>query len=130
MPSSDADATALARDVRQLLTLAGLPESRDDSSAGGYHISTYGGRVRVTWGAQDAFDDEAGQIGVHHRQHPLARLGRDLITVMERAVADVLYAAGFTVVLRPGVPNNDLDKAADPEVIVAAGPAFRAWASG
>jgi hypothetical protein len=130
MPPSNADATALARDVRQLLTLAGLPESREDSSAGGYQISTYSDRVRVTWWTQDAFEDEAGQIGVHHRQHPLARLGRDVVTVMERAVADVLYAAGFTVVLRPGVPNTDLDKAADPEVIVAAGPAFRAWASG
>jgi hypothetical protein len=50
--------------------------------------------------------------------------------VMERAMADVPYAAGFTVVLRPGLLNTDPDKAADPVVIVAAGPAFRAWASG
>jgi hypothetical protein len=130
MPPSDADANPLARDVRQMLTLAGLPESREDSSTGGYHISTYGGRVQLTWWNQDAFENEAGEIGAHHRQHPLARLGRDVRAVMERAMADVLYAAGFTIVLRPGVPNNDLDKAADPEVIVAAGPAFRAWASG
>jgi hypothetical protein len=76
------------------------------------------------------FEDEAGQIGVHHRQHPVSRLGRDMRAVMERAMADVPYAAGFTVVLRPGVLNTDPDKAADPVVIVAAGPAFRAWASG
>ena len=84
----------------------------------------------MTWWADDALEDEGGQIGVHHPEHPLARLGRDVRTVMERAVADVLYAAGFTVVLRPGVPNTDFEKATDPEVIVAAGPAFRAWASG
>ena len=130
MPSTDADASALARDVRQMLALAGVrPEYRDDSPVG-YLISTHGGRVQVTWWAQDTFEEEAGQIGAHHRQHPLARLGRDVRAVMERAVVDVLYAAGFTVVLRPGVPNADLDKATDPEVIVAAGPAFRAWASG
>jgi hypothetical protein len=129
MPT-DADASALARDVQQLLTLAGLPDLGDDNSASGYHILTHGGRVQVTWWAQGAFEDEAGQIGVHHREHPLARLGRDVRAVMERAVADVLYAAGFTVLLRPGVPNTDLDKAVDSEVIVVAGPVFRAWASG
>jgi hypothetical protein len=75
---------------------------------------------------QGALENEAEEIGTQ----PLARLGRDVRAVMERAMADVLYAAGFTVVLRPGVPNNDLDKAADPEAIVAAGPAFRARASG
>ena len=49
---------------------------------------------------------------------------------MQRAVANVLYAAGFTVLLRPGVTTSDPEKVTDPEVIVVAGPEFRAWASG
>ena len=61
-------------------------------------------------------------IGLSHSQHPMARLDRSVTAVMERAVADVLYAAGFTVVLRPGVPNSDPEKGRDPEVIVTASP--------
>jgi hypothetical protein len=57
----------------------------------------------------------------------VARLDRTMISVMERALADVLYAAGFTVILRPGIENTDPGKGRDPEVIVAAGPDFKAW---
>jgi hypothetical protein len=84
----------------------------------------------VSWWAQDKFTDDAGQLGVAHSQHPMARLDRDLVAVMERAIANLLYAAGFTVLLRPGRPTSDPEKGSDPEVTVVAGPAFRAWASG
>jgi hypothetical protein len=50
---------------------------------------------------------------------------------MERAMANVLYAAGFTVALVPGVPNRvDVGKERDPEVVVLNGPGFKAWQSG
>ena len=74
------------------------------------------------------FYDQAQSINLGHPQHPMARLGRDVTAAMERAAADVLYAAGFTVVLRPGVPNSNPEKERDPEVIVTASPEFRAWA--
>jgi hypothetical protein len=113
-----------------VLALAGLPGSREGDPAGGYVVFERDGRAHVGWVTQSGFYDQAGSIGLVHPQHPMTRLDRDMIAVMERAVADVLYAAGFTVVLRPGVPNSNPEKGSDPSVIVAAGPAFRAWATG
>ena len=60
----------------------------------------------------------------------MARLDHDLIAIMERAMASVLHAAGFTVVLQPGVRTADPEKGSDPAVIVVAGPEFKAWAGG
>jgi hypothetical protein len=124
------DPDVLARDVRQLLTIAGLPEATDGHRGGGYQLHAGNGRVHVSWWADDAFTDDAGQLDLAHPQHPMARLDRDLVAVMERAVANLLYAAGFTVVLRPGAFSPDPEKRTDPAVMVVAGPAFRAWASG
>lgn len=86
------------------------------------------GRVYVGWVTEGRLYNQAFAIEEVHPQHPLARLNRSVTAAMERAVADVLYAAGFTVVLRPGVPNSNPGKGRDPEVIVTAGPEFRAWA--
>ncbi|WP_329235212.1 MULTISPECIES: hypothetical protein [Actinoallomurus] len=61
----------------------------------------------------------------------MVRLERAATGVMERAMANVLYAAGFTVALVPGVPNRvDVGKERDPEVVVLNGPGFKAWQSG
>ena len=128
MPPSQPGAGELARDIRHLLALAGLPECVPGNPAGGYHISAYSDRVKVSWSTESGFYDQAGTIGLSHPQHPMTRLDRTVILVMERALADVLYAAGFTVLLRPGIPNADPEKERDPEVIVAAGPDFKAWA--
>jgi hypothetical protein len=83
--------------------------------------------VKINWYTESGFYDQTGTIGLSHPQHPATRLDRTMISVMERAVADVLYAAGFTVILRPGIDNTDPLKVRDPEVIVAAGPEFKAW---
>ncbi len=128
MRRSQPGAGELARDIRHLLALAGLPECAPGNPAGRCHISTYGDRVKVSWSTESGFYDQAGTIGLGHPQHPMTRLDRTVISVMERALADVLYAAGFTVLLRPGIPNSDPEKERDPEVIVAAGPDFKAWA--
>jgi hypothetical protein len=126
--SGQARSARIARDVRQVLALAGLPEARG-GEPGGYSVVTRDdGRVYVGWMTDGTLYNQAFDIEANHPQHPLARLDRSVTAVMERAVADVLYAAGFTVVLRPGVPNSNPDNASDPEVIVAACPEFRAWA--
>lgn len=126
--SRQARSARIARDVRQVLALAGLPEDRG-GDPGGYSVVTRDdGRVYVGWATDGALYNPAFAIEAAHPQHPLARLDRDVTAVMERAVADVLYAAGFTVVLRPGVPNGSPEKGRDPEVIVTAAPEFRAWA--
>jgi hypothetical protein len=128
MPDSRAD--GIVRDIRRVLALAGLPASREGDTEGGYVVFERGGRVHVGWVTDSALYNQAVAIEEVHPQHPVARLDRSVTAVMERAVADVLYAAGFTVVLRPGVPNSNPEKGSDPGVIVAAGPAFRAWATG
>lgn len=128
MPRSKPGAGELARDIRHVLALAGLPECVTGNPAGGYQISTYGDRVKVNWSTESGFFDQAGTIGLSHPQHPMTRLDRMVISVMEHALADVLYAAGFTVLRRPGIPNTDPEKECDPEVIVVAGPDFKAWA--
>jgi hypothetical protein len=127
---SGSGADRIVRDIRQVLALAGLPESREGDPAGGYVVFERDGRAHVGWVTESGFYDQAGSIGLVHPHHPMTRLDRDMIAVMERAVADVLYAAGFTVVLRPGVTNSNPEKGSDPSVIVAAGPVFRAWATG
>jgi len=109
-----ADAGAIARDIRWWFSLVGIPELREDSNAGGYGVLVLGSHVRVSWTCEVGFDDRAGQIGVDHPQHPMNRLERQATAVMERALADVLYAAGFTIALRPGVPDPDPEKARDP----------------
>jgi hypothetical protein len=127
MPGSAAD--GIVRDIRQVLELAGLPEASREGPGGGYSVVMRdNGRVYVGWVTADRLYNPAFEIEAAHPQHPLARLDRSVTAVMERAVADVLYAAGFTVVLRPGVPNGNPEKERDPEVIVTAGPDFRAWA--
>lgn len=128
MPQSKADADKIIRDIRHLFALAGLPEHVSGNPAGGYSIYTHGNNVKVSWFTESGFYDQAGTIGLSHPQHPMTRLDRTMISVMERALADVLFTAGFTVVLRPGVPNADPEKERDPEVIVMAGPDFKAWA--
>jgi hypothetical protein len=127
MPPSKPGAEEITRDIRAVLALAGLPETGASTPAGGYCISAHGNRVTVSWYTESGFYDRTGTIGLSHPQHPATRLDRAMISVMERAVADVLYAAGFTVVLRPGIDNTDPLKVVDPEVIVAAGPDFKAW---
>jgi len=126
--SRHARSARIVRDVRKVLALAGLPEARG-GEPGGYSVVTRDdGRVYVGWMTDGTLYNQAFEIEAAHPQHPLARLDRSVTAAMERAVADVLYAAGFTVVLRPGVQNGNPDNASDPEVIVAAGPEFRAWA--
>jgi len=127
MPRSEPSVEEIARDIRALLALAGLPETGVGTPAGGYCISVQDDLVKVSWYTESGFYDRTGMIGLSHPQHPATRLDRAVISVMERAVADVLYAAGFTVVLRPGIDNTDPVKVVDPEVIVAAGPDFKAW---
>jgi hypothetical protein len=127
MPRSRPSAEQIARDIRAVLALAGLPENVRGDLAGGWVIAARGDHVQVSWYTENGFYDQAGSIGLSHPQHPATRLDRTMISVMERALADVLYAAGFTVVLRPGVPNTGPEKERDPEVIVVAGPDFKAW---
>ena len=127
MPHSKPGADEITRDIRALLALAGLPETGAGTPAGGYCICVQDNLVKISWYTESGFYDRTGTIGLSHPQHPATRLDRAMISVMERAVADVLYAAGFTVVLRPGIDNTDPLKVVDPEVIVAAGPDFKAW---
>jgi len=122
---------ALAHLVRQVLTLAGLRDcTGKDKGLGGYTIWTLDDQVTVSWSTADPLYEEAAQIGGSHPQHPQAMLDEELHTVMERAVASVLYAAGFTVTLQPRLRDAGPHEESLPKVIVTAAPRFRAWASG
>jgi len=133
IPSREDKAEVLAHDIRQLFKAVGLPECPPGSrsTAGGYYISTYGGRVKLNWSAEAELENAVGALWLDHPDHPVARLERAVASVMRRTMADVLYAAGFTVTLVPGVPNRvDLDKDRDPELVVLEGPEFKAWSNG
>jgi hypothetical protein len=127
MPSSAAD--LIVRDIREVLTLAGLPEPREGDRAGGYHVFERDGRVHVSWVTDSRIYNQAAELAGTHPHHPVARLDRSMAAIMLRAVVDVLYAAGFTVVLRPGGAHSNPEEEIG-EVIVRAAPAFRAWADG
>jgi hypothetical protein len=127
MPSSAAD--RIVRDTREVLTLAGLPEPREGDRTGGYHVFERDGRVHVSWVTDSRIYNQAAELAGPHPHHPVARLDRSMAAIMLRAVVDVLYAAGFTVVLRPGGPHSNPEEEIG-EVIVRAAPAFRAWADG
>ena len=69
MPRSQSGTGELARDIRQVFALAGLPESVEDNPAGEYHISAYGNRVKVSWWNESGSSDQAGTIGLSHARH-------------------------------------------------------------
>ncbi|MEU9837288.1 hypothetical protein AB0D67_37625 [Streptosporangium sp. NPDC048047] len=128
MTPSTSTGETIAHDVRQLFARVGIPQKGDDA-AGGYDMVVRGSQVRLMWWPQERFNNLAWNRGVDHPDHPLSRLERATTVAMERAMADVLYAAGFSVGLVPGVPSRDADKTRDPEVWVAACPEFKAWMS-
>ncbi|MEV7012030.1 hypothetical protein [Streptosporangium sp. NPDC051022] len=128
MTAVSPSAESIIRDVRQLFARVGIPE-QGKGPAGGYQIMARGDKARLLWWAEASFDAQSGHRGVDHPDHPLVRVERATRSVMERAMADVLYAAGFAVALVPGVPSRDVDKEKDPEVLVLASPEFKAWTS-
>ena len=68
---------------------------------GGYQVYSLGGQVTLAWFTANPLNREAASMGYRHPQHPQVILDEQLHAVMERAAADVLYAAGFTVTLEP-----------------------------
>ncbi|GGK94016.1 hypothetical protein Ppa06_70030 [Planomonospora parontospora subsp. parontospora] len=128
LPAPSAKAQALVRDIRQLFARVGIPE-KGNGPAGGYHVWAEGQRASLMWWAEAKFDEQSGERGVDHPDHPVVRVERATTLAMERAMADVLYAAGFTVVLVPGVPSRDPEKERDPKLRVIAAPEFKAWTS-
>jgi hypothetical protein len=127
MPTGDLE--DLARLVRQVLTLAGLRDRTGDDGPGGYQVWTLDGQVTVDWLPVSALFDEAQQ-GYRHRSHPLAVFDEDLRAAMERAIAGVLYAAGFTVALQPPLRDAGLHEESGAKVIVTAAPRIRVWVTG
>jgi len=128
MPPGDLE--DLARLVSQVLTLAGLRDCTAGLGPGGYRVYTLDGQVTVAWFTASPLYEEAAQIGGSYPQHPQAVLDEELHAVMERAAASVLYAAGFTVTLKPPLRDAGPHEESVPKVIVTAAPRFRAWASG
>lgn len=126
MTAFSAKAAALLRDVQQLFARVGIP-AKGKGPAGGYQAWGTGSRVRVMWWAEAKFDAQSGERGVDHPDHPLVRLERATTLAMEQAMADVLYVAGFTVALIPGVSSRDEMKARDPQLMVIEPPEFKAW---
>ena len=86
--------------------------------------------MTVSWFTASPLYEEAAQIGGSYQQHPQAVLDEELHIVMERAAANVLYAAGFTVTLQPRLRDASRHVVSLPTGIVTAAPPFRAWASG
>jgi hypothetical protein len=121
------DADTVIRDVRQVLSLAGLPEASEGSRGGGYVVFRRGSHAHLGWVTEDGLYDQAGSVSLTHQHHPLAELDRAMIAAMHRAVAEVLYAAGFTVALQPAVRTADPQKGSEPGIIVLAVPGFKTW---
>jgi hypothetical protein len=131
------DPDAIARLARQALTLAGLrnraatvgPGGSSNEDLGGYRVTTGRGEVRVDWLPADPLAEEA-MSSRRHPTHPLVAFDAEVRAVMERAIAGVLHAAGFTVTLRPARRDVDeMDEAGIPAIIVTAAPAIRVWAT-
>jgi hypothetical protein len=120
---------AIVRDVRQLFALVGIPERPQNGTAGGYRIHAFDDGVHLSWMARDDFEVTSGDLGVDHPGHPLVRVERATTLAMEHAMAQVSYAAGFTVQLHPGVPSTNVENERDPKLVVVSGPEFRAWTS-
>jgi hypothetical protein len=123
------DLEDLARLVRQVLTLAGLADRTGNEAAGGYVVWTLDDQVTVDWMPAQVLFDEAQQR-YRHPAHPLAVLDQELRAVMERAVAGVLYAAGFTVALQPPLRDAGPDEESGAKVVVTSPPRIRAWTTG
>ncbi|MCG5213469.1 hypothetical protein [Streptosporangium sp. KLBMP 9127] len=87
----------------------GLPEP--EKGGVGFAIRSARGQVSLRWWAPGRFEGEAVILGIDHPHHPMARLQRTSNEAMLRAMADVLYAAGFTMTLRPGVDSRSEDEA-------------------
>jgi hypothetical protein len=127
MATGDPEETA--RLARQVLALAGLRDRAEDYHPGGFQVSALDGRVTVDWAPEDTLFDESQRL-YRHASHPLVVFEDEVRATMERAIAGVLHAAGFTVTLRParrGAGVNDDDFL--PRLIVAAAPQIRVWAS-
>jgi hypothetical protein len=120
------DLEDLARLVRQVLTLAGLRDRTGDDGPGGYQVWTLDGQVTVNWLPVSELFDTAQQ-GYRHPLHPLAVFDEELRAVMERAIASVLYAAGFTVTLQPPLRDASPHEESGSKVTVTAAPRIRVW---
>jgi len=127
MPTGDLE--DLARLVREVLTLAGLRDRTGDGGPGGYLVGALDDEVTVDWLPVSALFDEA-QLSYRHPTHPLAVFDEDLRAAMERAIAAVLYAAGFTVTLQPPLRDAGPDEEIGAKVIVTAAPRIRVWVTG
>ncbi|WP_127931689.1 hypothetical protein [Nonomuraea polychroma] len=114
MAKSFRTAESMVRDVRQLFALVEIPERRSERTAGGYSITAFGDRVNLRWTARDDFEIASGEMSVDHPGYPLVRVERAIMLAMERAMAEVLYAAGLTLQLRPGVPQPQRGERARP----------------
>jgi hypothetical protein len=124
MPPGDLE--DLARQVKQVLALAGLRDRQGDEEAGGYEVWTLDDQVTVDWLPVGELFDEA-QRRWRHPTHPLAVFDEELRAAMERAVASVLYAAGFTVTLQPPLRDAGPHEESRAKVIVTAAPRIRVW---
>jgi hypothetical protein len=127
MATGDLEETA--RLVRQVLTLAGLRDRAEDDHPGGFQVWTLDGQVTVDWVPVSALFDESQSL-YRHASHPLVVFEGEVRATMGRAITSVLYAAGFTVTLRPdrrGAAANDEDSLS--KLTVTAAPQIRVWAS-
>jgi hypothetical protein len=104
------DLEDVARLVREVLMLTGLRDRTGDRGVGGYQVRALDDRVAVDWAPAEALPPVSGE---------------ELRAVMDRAIASVLHAAGFTVTLYPYHRDGPADEDALPGVIVTAAPRIR-----
>jgi hypothetical protein len=129
-PTDEEVRDVLSREVRRVLTLAGLKEMPISSSSddGGYMFMVYDGKVCLRWVTENVFRDVTGQISVKFPRHPLHQMERAFTRAMERAMAELLLAAGFTIQQVPGVRcDADAAKETDDQLVVLAAPEFKIY---
>jgi hypothetical protein len=122
------DLEGIARLARQVLTMAGLRARTEDIDSGGFEVYTLDGQVTVDWLPEAALFDESQKL-YRHPSHPLVTFEAEVRAAMERAVAGVLHAAGFTLTLSPDRLDAGPDEDRFSKVIVTAAPRIRVWAS-
>lgn len=125
MPAADPE--NLARIVREALTSTGLrdrTENDEGGDPGGFQVLTSeDGEVEVDWlPSFRLFDEAQGR----HESHPLAAFEEKASAIMNRALASVLDAAGFTITFHPAHTTlSGMDK-----ITVTSAPQIRPWTAG
>ncbi|WP_125620247.1 hypothetical protein [Actinomadura sp. WAC 06369] len=98
----------IALDVRELLHAAGLIADKESpKGSGGFTVSVVRGRVEVGWTASDDLYDHSFELEPNQPQHPLVQFERTATAIMEHALGEILYAAGYGVARVPEAGDTD-----------------------